>query len=92
MYVYFSIITVNVLQELEKAFKTLTTVAANVKLYAEKILKDSRHIEVQILADTHGDIVHFIETDGTIQRNHKKIIQISPGISLDRCVSIILLS
>lgn len=65
----------------------MTTVAADVTIYAEKVLKDSRHIEVQILADTFGDVVHFIETDGTIQRNCKKIIQVSPGISLDRCVS-----
>ncbi len=51
----------------------------NDSLYIEKAIVKPRHIEIQILADTHGNTVHLFERECTIQRRHQKIIEESPS-------------
>ena len=53
------------------------------EIYIEKYVKNPRHVEIQILADEHGNIVHLGERDCTIQRNHQKIVEETPSTAID---------
>ncbi|QDT15988.1 acetyl-CoA carboxylase biotin carboxylase subunit [Alienimonas californiensis] len=66
-------------QEAEKAF-------SNAGVYLEKYIEKARHVEVQILADTHGNAVHLWERDCSMQRKHQKLVEESPAPNLPASV------
>ncbi len=52
-------------------------------VFLEKFVRRARHIEVQLLGDRHGGLVHLLERDCSIQRRHQKVVEIAPAVSLD---------
>ena len=55
-------------------------------IFIEKYIEDPKHIEVQILGDKHGNLVHLYERDCSVQRRHQKIIEYAPAFSVDKKV------
>ncbi|WP_462327356.1 pyruvate carboxylase [Desulfobaculum sp.] len=70
-------------EQLEDAFAKASTMAqasfGNPRLYVERLLTSIRHIEIQVIADKYGNVFAFDERDCTVQRNHQKLVEITPS-------------
>jgi pyruvate carboxylase len=69
--------------QLEQAMRESQTAFGSPDVFLEKFITKPRHIEVQLLGDTHGNLVHLYERDCSLQRRHQKVVELAPAPSLD---------
>ncbi len=65
--------------QMERAISEATSAFGDGAVFIEKFVTAPRHIEIQILADTHGNIVHLFERECSIQRRHQKVVEEAPS-------------
>lgn len=77
----------NTAEELKKEYEVVKQEAKNSfnddEIYIEKFIENPRHVEIQIVEDEHGNVIHLGERDCTIQRNHQKVIEETPSTAID---------
>jgi len=71
------------LQSIELTQNEAKTVFGDKTVYLEKFLTTPRHVEVQILADSHGGVIHLGDRDCSLQRRHQKVIEEAPAPNID---------
>jgi pyruvate carboxylase len=72
---------------IEQARREAGTAFGVPDVFLEKFIRKAKHIEVQLLGDRHGHLVHLHERDCSIQRRHQKIIEIAPAYNLDPAIA-----
>ncbi len=74
-------------EQAQRAFETAQrqgqSYFASPDVYVEKLIVDPRHVEVQVVADEHGNVIHLGERDCTIQRRHQKLVEETPSPAVD---------
>ena len=70
-------------EQMERAISEAQSAFGDGSVFIEKYIASPRHIEIQVLADTHGNTVHLFERECSIQRRHQKVIEEAPSAVLD---------
>ncbi|MDO9275072.1 MAG: acetyl-CoA carboxylase biotin carboxylase subunit [Lutibacter sp.] len=66
-------------EQMKRAISEATSAFGDGSVFVEKYITSPRHIEIQVLADSHGNILHFFERECSIQRRHQKVIEEAPS-------------
>jgi propionyl-CoA carboxylase alpha chain len=69
--------------QMERAISEAVSAFGDGSVFIEKYVTSPRHIEIQVLADTHGNVVHLFERECSIQRRHQKVVEEAPSVVLD---------
>jgi len=69
----------DVKEQMQRAISEATSAFGDGSVFVEKYISSPRHIEIQVLADSHGTILHFFERECSIQRRHQKVIEEAPS-------------
>src|SRR5690606_16632280 len=67
----------------QEAQRESITAFGSPDIFLEKFIEQARHIEVQLLGDRQGNLVHLYERDCSVQRRHQKVVEIAPAPTLD---------
>ena len=70
-------------QQMERAISEAISAFGDGSVFIEKYVTSPRHIEIQVIADTHGNVVHLFERECSIQRRHQKVVEEAPSVVLD---------
>jgi pyruvate carboxylase len=68
--------------KLEEARREAAAAFGNGAVFLERYIRRARHVEVQILGDRHGNIIHLYERDCSVQRRHQKVVETAPAVNL----------
>ena len=71
---------------IEAASREATTAFGDGTVFLERAVVDARHIEVQILGDATGEVIHLYERDCSLQRRHQKVVEVAPAPALDPAI------
>ena len=69
-------------EQMERAISEATSAFGNGAVFIEKYVTSPRHIEIQVLADMHGNVVHLFERECSVQRRHQKVVEEAPSAVL----------
>jgi pyruvate carboxylase len=72
--------------KLHEASQEAGAAFGNSAVFLERYIRRAKHVEIQIIGDTHGTILHLYERDCSVQRRHQKVVEIAPAIGLPRKV------
>jgi pyruvate carboxylase len=76
----------DLLEQAETAMREAASAFGDATVFLEQAVPRARHIEVQLLADKQGSVVHLFERDCSIQRRHQKVIEVAPAQNLDPAI------
>jgi pyruvate carboxylase len=72
--------------KLQEARREAKAAFGNDAVFLERFVRRARHVEVQILGDRHGHLLHLYERDCSVQRRHQKVVEVAPAVGLDDAI------